>query len=375
MAKQDRPLIVGAGPTGKGAALFLARAGIATRVIDVATEPARQSKALAVNPRSLELLEPTGVTEQMLSIGLPMRRARLHNGPQIVDITFDELPSKYKFMLALSQAVTERLLGEAFEKLGGSVERGIGLVSCRNANDGVTTELKHQATGTTETVECPWLLAADGAHSTTRHALNVAFRGSTFQLPWYLADLPLKTRLQQDVAHAFFVEGGFVFVIRVVDDESPANAERPIWRVISNRPNPIDRLLEAEPAGAPVWESSFRIAHRINEHLQVGNIYFAGDAAHIHSPIGARGMNLGLEDAWVFAQLASRGELARYESLRKPVDARIVKRIEMISRMVVADSSIVRFVRSLFARWGLKVPAARRLFITTASGLDHRVST
>jgi 2-polyprenyl-6-methoxyphenol hydroxylase-like FAD-dependent oxidoreductase len=298
----------------------------------------------------------------------------LHNRGQIVDISFEELPSKYPFMLALSQAVTERLLGEALEKLGGSVERGIGLASCRNTSNGVTAELKHQTSGTIETVECPWLLAADGAHSTTRHSLNVAFPGSTFESPWYLADLPLKTSLENDVAHAFFVDGGFVFAIRVVDDASPANAENRIWRVISNRPNPIAQLLEAEPAGPPIWESSFRIAHRINAHLQVGNVYFAGDAAHLHSPIGARGMNLGLEDAWVFAQLAANGQLARYEELRKPVDGRIVKRIELISRMVVADSSIVRLMRALFARWVLKVPAVRRQFITTASGLDHRLS-
>jgi 2-polyprenyl-6-methoxyphenol hydroxylase-like FAD-dependent oxidoreductase len=375
MAIQQRPLIVGAGPTGKGAALFLARAGIATRVIDIAPEPARQSKALAVNPRTLELLEPTGVTEQMLAVGLPIRRARLHNGPQIVDILFNELPSKYQFMLALSQAVTERLLGEAYEKLGGRVERGVGLVGCRNTKDGVIAELRHQSGNTSETVECPWLLAADGAHSTTRHSLHVAFPGSTFEAPWYLADLPLKTSLQPDVAHAFFIESGFVFVIRVVDDESPANAEKPIWRVISSLPNPIDRLLEAEPAGPPVWESSFRIAHRINQQLQVGNVYFAGDAAHLHSPIGARGMNLGLEDAWVFAQLAAKGQLERFNTIRKPVDARIVRRIELVSRMVVADSSIVRLMRALFARWGLNVPAVRRQFIKIASGLDHRVTS
>jgi 2-polyprenyl-6-methoxyphenol hydroxylase-like FAD-dependent oxidoreductase len=85
-------------------------------------------------------------------------------------------------------------------------------------------------------------------------------------------------------------------------------------------------------------------------------------------------MNLGLEDAWVFSQLAASRQLERYHQIRKPVDARIVKRIELISRMVVADSKIVRFVRALFARWGLKVPALRRQFIRTASGLDHRLS-
>src|SRR5262245_664531 len=141
---QLRPLIVGAGPTGKGAALFLARSGIGTRVIDIALAPAHQSKALAVNPRSLEILEPTCVTQQMLAIGLKIRRARLHNGRKIIDIPFNRLPTKYPFMLALSQAVTERLLGEAIAKFGGSVERGVGLVRCRNLADGVEVKLQHQ---------------------------------------------------------------------------------------------------------------------------------------------------------------------------------------------------------------------------------------
>ena len=82
-------------------------------------------------------------------------------------------------------------------------------------------------------------------------------------------------------------------------------------------------------------------------------------------------MNLGLEDAWVFAQLAAAGQLARYAGLREPVDRRVVNRIELISRMVVADSFLVRLLREAFARWGIKIPFVRRKFMTTAAGLDH----
>jgi 2-polyprenyl-6-methoxyphenol hydroxylase-like FAD-dependent oxidoreductase len=90
----------------------------------------------------------------------------------------------------------------------------------------------------------------------------------------------------------------------------------------------LSRLVEAEQAGQPVWESNFHISHRINATLAKGNVYFAGDAAHIHSPVGARGMNLGLENAWVFAYLVKTNQLHKYDRLRRPVDRQVVRRVE-----------------------------------------------
>jgi 2-polyprenyl-6-methoxyphenol hydroxylase-like FAD-dependent oxidoreductase len=375
MANFQQPVIVGAGPTGKGAALWLARAGIATRLVDAAIEPAQQSKALAVNPRSLELLEPTGVTEKMLAIGRPIRGARAQIGWNVIaQVQFEGLEHRFPFMLALSQATTEQLLGQAIEDAGGKVEHGVALVNCRNTPDGVEAELKHAANGAIETIKAPWLLAADGAHSAARHALQVPFPGSSFPAPWYLADMPLDTALASDFAHAFFLDAGaFLFLIPVVDESSRLNAGPPIWRLISNRPNPAELLVDAMPAGPPVWESDFHVAHRIVDHLQVGNVYFAGDAAHLHSPVGARGLNLGLEDAWVFAHLAASGQLNRYESLRMAIDRRVVKRVELFSRMVITKSALVRLLRMVMFRWGFHVPIVRRQFLKTVTGLDHAV--
>src|SRR4051794_33342467 len=97
------PVIVGAGPVGLGAALFLARRGIRTRVIESRSTPSEHSKALAVNPRTLEILEESGVTAQMLSLGLPIRGARVHDGNgKTREIAFSGLHPKYSFMLALS---------------------------------------------------------------------------------------------------------------------------------------------------------------------------------------------------------------------------------------------------------------------------------
>src|SRR5262249_42141144 len=146
----------------------------------------------------------------------------------------------------------------------------------------------------------PWLLAADGAHSTARQQLGIGFHGSSFREEWYLADVPLRTALAPDQAHVFFLEGGAVlFLFRGVEDARQEQSAEQLGRVISNRPEPLSHLVQAEQAGSPIWTSIFRISHRMNASLAAGHVYFAGDAAHVHSPVGARGMNLGLEDAWV----------------------------------------------------------------------------
>src|SRR5579862_5115462 len=218
------PVIVGAGPVGLGAALLLRRAGIAARIVDMAEQPSRNSKALAVNPRTLELLESTGVTARMLSLGIRIYGARFQNDHKWSgELPLGGLKHKYPFMLALSQATTEHLLTEALEEAGGKVERGVALESCSNkSDDTVEVELKRISNGAIEETECPWLLAADGAHSTARQALGIDFVGSSFKEPWHLADVPLNTSLEEDCVYVFFSEGGFLFLIRVVTEEASA---------------------------------------------------------------------------------------------------------------------------------------------------------
>ncbi|HLX70698.1 MAG TPA: FAD-dependent monooxygenase [Verrucomicrobiae bacterium] len=366
------PVIVGAGPVGLAAALMLRQAGVVVRIVDMAPQPSTYSKAMAVNPRTLELLESTGVTARMLSLGIRIYGARFQNDNKWSgELSLGDLKHKYPFMLALSQAVTEHLLTQALEDAGGTVERGVTLESCSNkSDDTVEVELKHVSSGAIEEVECPWLLAADGAHSTARKALAIDFEGSSLETPWYLADVPLNTALEEDRVYLFFSEGGFLFLIRVVTEERQSPGAK-LWRVISNQRELMNRIPHSTAAGAPVWSSEFHISHRINSTLQKGNVYFAGDAAHIHSPMGARGMNLGLEDAWVFSQLAQRGELRRYGEPRKSVDEAVVKRIEQLSRVVLGESWATRFARAVSLRWLIKVPAFRAGFMAAMTGLDH----
>jgi 2-polyprenyl-6-methoxyphenol hydroxylase-like FAD-dependent oxidoreductase len=366
----NTPLIIGAGPTGLAAALFLAKQGVKVRIIDAAPSPSPYSRALAVNPRTLELLEPTGVTEKMLQCGMPMREVhfRRDNKP-LADISLHGIKHRYPFLLALSQASTEKLLTEALQELGTEVERGSKLTACSQESGIMQASI--ETAGNVETFNPAWLFAADGAHSVVRSQLGLDFAGSSFAETWYLADVPLKTDLKLDGYVWFFDKGGFLFLIPVIEDIRKGG--NPIWRVIANFPNLLDRIPDAEPSGAPIWESSFHVSHRMVSKMKVGNIYLAGDAAHIHSPIGARGMNLGIEDAWTFAELFKAGKLERYGKLRERIDGRVVKRVKMLTIMARGQNPITRLARRTIFPLVPRIPFLYTQMVNTASGLDHLV--
>lgn len=374
MSNQEQPLIAGAGPVGLAAALFLARAGISARVVEMRGEPSNQSKALAVNPRTLQILDHVGLTDRLLAIGTKTRGASLWRGARLAaTIDFDRLRGKYPFMLGLSQAATERILAQALVESGGAIDRNTRLADCKNEAGRVVASL--ETPRGPAAVQAPWMLAADGARSTARERLGIPFPGSTFQDKWELADVALDVPLAEDRAHALFLpHGEFQFMIRVIDPVAEAAVDGPLWRVIGNRANLLDRLATGRILQPPIWTSSFSISHRIVPTMSVGNIHFAGDAAHIHSPVGARGMNLGIEDAWVFAQLARNDQLSHYASRRYPIDRGVVRHVALFSRVVACEPAIFKLLRPVvpwLVRAGL--PTARMMAIVTGTGhpLDH----
>lgn len=367
-----QPVIAGAGPVGMTAALFLSRGGVIPRIIDWAAGPSPHSRALAVNPRTLEILEPTGITTQMLSVGKPIHGVCFRQGSNMIGkLSFHGLHHKYPFMLALSQAVTARLLESSLNASGVRVEWNLGLVHCRSRSDGVEVKVK-SADDAKQAWHCPWLLAADGAHSTAREELGIRFGGSSFGRRWHLVDIPLATSLPEEFAHVLFLKGGgFLFLIRVIDEPERSGQSDPVWRVMGNVPDLLSRLETGKPTGPPVWSSEFHISHRINDRMQQGPVYFAGDAAHVHSPIGARGMNLGIEDAWTFSQLLQQGEMSRYGQLRHSIDQRVVRRIELLSRLARGESVGSRLLRSTALPAMIRIPGIRHRIVAMVTGLDH----
>jgi 3-(3-hydroxy-phenyl)propionate hydroxylase len=365
-------LIVGAGPTGLAAALLLARRGVSVRIIDTALQPTMYSKALAVNSRTLEMLQDTGVSDRIVAEGWPVKGASLHQHDRVVlefDLPF--APGGRPAMTVLPQARTEALLTEALLAQGVSVERGVTFKTLAQDDTQVTATLLH-VDGHEEQAQSSLLFGADGARSATREALGLDFAGSTLAEPWSLWDLQMHTSLDPWRAHILFEPDGFLFVLRLQDDQ---------WRVIGNGNDPLAAMRRIGSLGTVSWQSQFRIGHRVAAQASVGRVALGGDAAHIHSPIGARGMNLGIEDAYVYAACAGdalSGDAPRlqdYGTLRHTVHKAVVRRIGAMTHLVHGRTPWLRWMRDEVVPIAGHLAFARQLMLRTAAGLDHPLKT
>jgi 2-polyprenyl-6-methoxyphenol hydroxylase-like FAD-dependent oxidoreductase len=361
MTKTEDILIVGAGPVGLSAALFLAHHGLKPRIIEARRGRSVHSKALAVNPRTLELFERTGATKAFLKNGETMDKMVMwRKGKRWLENDLSKAPGKYPFMLVQAQSETEEILEKLLNKKKIKVERRKAVEDITVTKDGVTVKIKGQKTP----IKTKTYLAADGAHSTTRHLLNLSFDGHIIEDQWTLVDVELDLPLPDHEGHIWLGNERAIGLIRV---------KGKVWRIIGNRRNLIDYLPPGTTVGKVVWRSEFSISHRMLENFQHGPITFVGDAAHIHSPVGGRGMNLGIEDAYVFAELYAAGNLDRYDQVRHPQVTAVIKRIGQVTDLIQGHSIKSKLWRRLFPLAPFLRPLVSRRLMRFAMGLDHKV--
>lgn len=367
MSASPQVLIAGAGPVGLAAALFLTRRGVPVRIVDPAPEPTRTSKALGVNPRTLDLLAESGVAAAIEAEAQPMRALRLHRrGRPLADLVIDwaALGAAHR-MVILPQARSEALVTAALADLGVTPERGTGVQALSQDDAGVDVALTDGST-----VRVPVLLAADGAHSTIRKALALDFPGDGWDEPWQLLDVDLTGPAADEGWIDLQPEGPFVCL--------PFSGQT--FRLIGFGRPLLERLPAGWTAGTVHWSSAFRISHRMVGRMTVGRVCLAGDAAHIHSPIGARGMNLGVEDAFVFAACAADflsgqgGRLEDYDRLRRPVDAAVVRNVRALTSAVRDRSPAADLVRRLLLPLVFRLPIVVNRVLKVGMGLDHPVT-
>jgi 2-polyprenyl-6-methoxyphenol hydroxylase-like FAD-dependent oxidoreductase len=371
-------LIAGAGPIGLTAAIELCRRGIACRVVDPLTEPLLYAKAVGVQPRTLEIFEHMGVLGPILDAATEFHGQLIYvNGQKVGELRLS-LPDDVPFgFICIPQYETERVLREELRRRGGAVSRGAGLAAFEQDTHGVTAMLTD---GTT--VRAGYLLGADGAHSTVRKGLGLAFEGGAFNEQYMLGDVEvdwsvprgyaLRAMHQTDgVTDDVLVciplpgRGRYRMSMLVPDDlTAPADDDRVAHGAAGTEGGRAPELghiqaeldrLAPEPTRARNlrWSSVFPISHRIVDRYGTGRVFVAGDAAHIHPPTGAQGMNTGIQDAhnlaWKLA-LAVRGEaadglLASYDAERRPVGEEVVGRTLRSARQGIgADSADPDFV-------------------------------
>lgn len=362
-------LIVGAGPVGLTLAAELARYRVPVRLIDKSPHPSQTSKALVLWARTLELLDRAGCTQAFLDAGIRGHGASLRVGTtQLGHARFDSIASQYNYALMIPQTHTERVLADHLRTFGVTVEREVTLTAFTPTETAVHATLTH-VDGRTETVETPFLLGTDGAHSTVRHGLGIQFEGSTRGDSWVLADVRLEgpgAPVPDEVTTWFHRDGPFVVFpmpggrARVIASFGDTDPDRP-------RQDPtlqdIQTIIDARTGGGfhatdPVWLSNFRINERKVDEYRHGRVILAGDAAHIHSPAGGQGMNTGMQDAinlaWKLAMTLHNqvgpAVLDSYSPERNAVGDMVLRNAGRLTEVATLSNPAAQFARNLALR-------------------------
>jgi 2-polyprenyl-6-methoxyphenol hydroxylase-like FAD-dependent oxidoreductase len=377
-------LVVGAGPTGLTLAAQLRAFGAGVRIVDRQLDRVHESRALAVQPRTLEVLRALGVAENLVARGNDAVWVKLHAGGRVVRVRLFGLgldDTAFPFLLFVSQAETEQVLGDHLATGGIPVERGVELVGFHADPDAVTSTLRHRD-GRTEQVRARYLVGCDGAASTVRRGAGIPFKGGAYPQTFALADLEVDG-LDRDAAHAFLGQVGIMLFFPL---GRPAS-----WRMLAMHPTLKGRREPARPSleelqaladaftggGArlrdPVWRTYFGLQHRHAVRYRHGRVFLAGDAAHVHSP-GAQGMNTGIQDAWNLGwklALVGRGVaeetlLDSYDAERRPVGGFVVRFTDRAFSVATSTNPLIRALRTRLVPAGL--PLALRFDRAVAYG-------
>ena len=360
-------LIVGAGPTGLALAAQLSGYGTSFRIIDRRQAPSPQSRALAVQPRTLEALRPFGISEAMARSGNPAHQLHLHlPGDETVSIGLFDTgieDSAHQQLLFLPQADTERILSSYLASRGVRVERGAELLDLEQLDPedpfaGMEARVQRQDRGI-DRIRARYVVGADGVDSTVRRRAGMDFRGSGYTDTFVLADLEIDGA-EPAAVHAYPTEDGFMVLFPL---GHPAS-----WRMISlkdrgdRRGATLETLQETADrfsGGAltlrdPKWISSFKLSHQMAEYFQWGSVFLAGDAAHVHSPVGGQGMNTGIQDSlnlgWKLAfgarGLASEELIDSYAAERRPVARGIVAFTDRLFKLATSRNALKKLPRT-----------------------------
>jgi 2-polyprenyl-6-methoxyphenol hydroxylase-like FAD-dependent oxidoreductase len=388
-------LVVGAGPTGLMAANLLARSGVSVRIVERRTEATRESRAFAVQARTLELMQSIKLAEKLIAKGMKADSVNIHiKGKFRGGLNFnlvDAPDTPFKYILLVPQSETEAVLSADLEALGVVIERGTDVLTIAQDTTGVTTRVRAQD-GSEADIRSAYIIGADGSRSIVRTSTGIAWDGDILPQRFLLADCKVDWPLDHDHFRVF-LNGPLIGLFLPLDG---MRTSRVMATDLSGSfgdedgttPAPLDLTeMQAGLSAAinmpvtlsdPIWVTRYRAHHRFVDRYREGRAFVAGDAAHIHSPAGGQGMNTGLQDAanlaWKLAAVlrgADEALLDTYDSERRPVGEKVVKSTGKLFNAAAGQSAAKAAVRDRILPFALKIisrarPIQRKAFLGTS---------
>jgi 2-polyprenyl-6-methoxyphenol hydroxylase-like FAD-dependent oxidoreductase len=365
-------VIVGGGPTGVMLAAELALAGVDAVIVEQREQPVPAVRSRGLQARTIEVLDQRGVGDRFVSQGQP---AQVLHFPTTLDLS--DFPTRRPYGLALGQNRFERILSEWAAELGVAIRRGTEVTGFTQDADGVDVSLAGGGS-----LRADWLVGCDGGRSLVRRMAGIAFPGWEPSSSSLIAEARVRDTSQvgtinRDAKGVYAVgplDGGYVGI--VVRDEDLTRAGEPT----------VAELSEAMTAvwgtdfgvHDPRWLSRFTDAARQAASYREGRVLLAGDAAHVHTPMGGQGLNTGVQDAvnlgWKLAQVvrgvAPEGLLDTYHAERHPVAARVLQKTGALTALMRGDvrSEALRDTVAELMRFD----APRTAMAGIMSGLDIR---
>ncbi|MDH6243036.1 FAD-dependent monooxygenase [Mycobacterium sp. OTB74] len=373
-------LIVGAGPTGLALAVALRANNVRATVVDRLTAGANTSRAAAVSARTLEVLEPVGVSNRLVKQGIQAPLFTIRDGHRtLIPVDFSWLPTRYPYILMAPQSTTERLLLERLTELGGEVVRPKTLTGITQDAQGITAQFDDG-----EPIRAQYLVGADGMHSVVREQAGIGFHGGQYGESFALADVRLTGEVTDDEVILFWASdgmtvvaplpGGTYRIVAPVDEAPELPSAGFIQEMLDARGFGPGRVTVTDVA----WGSRFRVHHRIADSYRASRVLLAGDAAHVHSPAGGQGMNLGIQDSIALSEALTTAlttgrdaVLDEYSAARRPLAQKVVTLTDRLTRLATLPAA-ARPIRNVMTTVAGKIPGVQHQLAWQLSGLGNR---